>query len=157
VYTARVTDFGYSTRFASENDLIPMPGSQPWCAPEHDRVRFTPAQARKMDVFSFGMLCVWLLFERYLSRVMPLPDEARWAEQYFQDKRQQGLSEHVLDNLKHNKKLEMLAQQLIRGERNVDNSIKQALERLFNESLSCDPESRILNLREWFRGHRLNL
>ncbi|OCK78127.1 kinase-like protein, partial [Lepidopterella palustris CBS 459.81] len=65
-YTARVTDFGYSTRFANEDDLILVPKSWPWDAPEHHFDSYKPYQARRMDVFMFGMLCLWVMFEKYL-------------------------------------------------------------------------------------------
>ncbi len=60
-YTAKVTDFGYSTQYASVTDLIIMPKSQPWYAPEWHHRGFTPAQATKMDSYSFGMVVLWLL------------------------------------------------------------------------------------------------
>lgn len=36
--------------------------SVPWNAPEHMNQKFEPLQAKRMDVYSFGMLCLWLLF-----------------------------------------------------------------------------------------------
>ena len=60
-YTAKVTDFGYSTQYASVTDLIIMPKSEPWYAPEWHHRGFTPAQATKMDSYSFGMVVLWLL------------------------------------------------------------------------------------------------
>lgn len=151
-YTAKVTDFGYSTRFANEDDLIAMPKSKPWCAPEYDRDKFKPAQARSMDVFSFGMLCVWVLFEKYLSGIVALPREAQWAERHFQNERKQGLSEHVLNRLKHEGKLALLAQQLIRAEQDVNKDLKQSLERLFSILLSCKPNERDVGLKEMSGG-----
>ena len=59
--TAKVADFGYSTRWAVPNDLIQMPRSQPWAAPEWHHRGFTPAQAMLMDTYSFGMLVLWLM------------------------------------------------------------------------------------------------
>ena len=61
VFTAKVADFGYSTRWAVPNDLIQMPRSQPWAAPEWHHRGFTPAQAMLMDTYSFGMLVLWLI------------------------------------------------------------------------------------------------
>ena len=61
-YTPKVADFGYSTRYASPNEAIYMPISRPWTAPEWHHRGFMPAQAAKMDVYSFGMLALWLLF-----------------------------------------------------------------------------------------------
>ncbi len=57
----KVADFGYSTRWASTNDLIQMPRSEPWTALEWHHRGFTPAQAKLFDVYSFGMLVLWLL------------------------------------------------------------------------------------------------
>ncbi|KAH7357598.1 hypothetical protein BKA66DRAFT_552783 [Pyrenochaeta sp. MPI-SDFR-AT-0127] len=147
-YTARVTDFGYSNRFTSEDDLVPIPKSWPWCAPEHDRDRFTPGQARKMDVFSFGMLCFWVLFENYLSGTMPLPEEVRWAEQYVQIKEQRS-SKHVLDVLKRDDKLALLAEQLVLTEHVADEKVKKALVCFFRATLACNLHQRDACLQKW--------
>ena len=61
-YTAKVADFGYSTQYTLPQDLIFMPRSWPWAAPEWHHRGFTPAQATKMDTYSFGMLVLWMLF-----------------------------------------------------------------------------------------------
>ena len=58
---AKVIDFGYSSLFATDADAIKMPDSGIWTAPERHHRDFTPGKARKMDVYSFGMLCLWLL------------------------------------------------------------------------------------------------
>ena len=60
-YIARVADFGYSSQWASPNDLVRMPRSRPWDAPEWHHRGFTPAQAMKMDAYSFGMVVLWIL------------------------------------------------------------------------------------------------
>jgi hypothetical protein len=40
-----------------------MPRSQYWVAPEwHHRLKTNAIGAMKMDAYSFGMLCMWLLF-----------------------------------------------------------------------------------------------
>lgn len=40
-----------------------MPRSEFWTAPEAESHRkILPQEARKMDICSFGMLCLWLLF-----------------------------------------------------------------------------------------------
>ena len=44
------------------NALIYMPKSEPWHAPEWHYRGFGLLDAMKMDVFSFGTLCLWLLF-----------------------------------------------------------------------------------------------
>jgi hypothetical protein len=65
-YTARVTDFGYSTVFSSTGD-IHMPITEPWNAPEWNSGRFDLSAAMKMDAYSFGMLCLWVVFIEYFD------------------------------------------------------------------------------------------
>ena len=67
-YVAKVTDFGYSSLFEDENVHVRMPRSKSWTAPEWHEGGFLPLQARRMDAYSFGMLCLWLLFYNNNSR-----------------------------------------------------------------------------------------
>lgn len=144
-YTAKVIDFGYSTRFVSEDDSIAMPRSEPWCAPEHTSAA-TPAQARKMDMFSYAMLCFWLLFEKSLSGITPLPkDAAREVGQVFEAKRLY-ISLGVLGDLKRSDKLVQVAQALIRAQQDVDEEMKQDLQEYFSRSLARDAHGRTLRL-----------
>jgi hypothetical protein len=40
-----------------------LPRSDPWNAPEYNHRKFSNAAAKKMDTYSFAMLCVWLLLD----------------------------------------------------------------------------------------------
>ena len=60
--TVKVADFGYITIAASEGGRVFLPKSRPWNAPEHHFEGFTSFKARKTDAYSFGMLCLWVLF-----------------------------------------------------------------------------------------------
>ena len=95
-----------------------------------------------MDVFSFGMLCIWVMFEKYLSGIMPLPQEAHWAEQYFQNGGERHLSQRILKDLKQEGELVMLARQLVMAEKDLDDEKKQALQEFFSASLACNPNER---------------
>ena len=88
-YVAKVTDFGYSSLFKNGNASVRMPRSKPWTAPEWHEWEFSPLEARKMDAYSFGMLCLWLLFYKNDSR----PD--REFEEVLKDENTQVL-EHAL-------------------------------------------------------------
>lgn len=63
-FVARVTDFGYSTWLGGANDMVFMPRTPHWTAPEWHHRPMTSASAIKMDIYSFGLLCWWLLFYR---------------------------------------------------------------------------------------------
>jgi len=60
-YVAKVSDFGFSPLVAGSS-AVDMPRTRPWYAPEWHHRGFTAADASKMDVFSFGMLCLWYMF-----------------------------------------------------------------------------------------------
>jgi serine/threonine protein kinase len=61
-FVAKMADFGFSIGFQRENDRIFLPESRPWNPPEHHNRHFFPEEAKRMDIYSFGLLCFWLLF-----------------------------------------------------------------------------------------------
>jgi serine/threonine protein kinase len=61
-FGVKMTDFGYSCYGSTDEDFVKLPRSQPWEAPEYHPRWFTLAAAKKMDMYSFGLLCLWLLF-----------------------------------------------------------------------------------------------
>lgn len=104
----------------SDDDLAKMPLSRPWNAPEwHHRV-FKPLDMIKMDVYSFGMLCFWFLFQ--------------------QNEKYPG--QNSIEELKSNDTLRVLAQQLIATTVGLNNEQKSDLDRFFNLSLIRDPKGR---------------
>jgi hypothetical protein len=125
-----------------------MPKSWPWNAPEH-LFKCKPAQGRKMDVFSFGMLCLWVVFEKYLSAIVALPPEAHWAEQYLQ-KDEEHLSIKFLSELKRENKLSLLTEQLVFLELGLPGESKDALQQFFRISLPSNPENRAAGLKQCF-------
>jgi serine/threonine protein kinase len=140
-FRAKITDFGYSTCYFHENDLIQLPKSMPWNAPEYNGLGVTPAQARKMDIFSLGILFFWLIFERYLSNVEPFPEEAQWASLSFEHSHVNRLQD-LLEDFKRKDKLVLLAHQLLSADEDVHHETKQELMHLFNASLATNPDLR---------------
>jgi serine/threonine protein kinase len=47
--------------------LVYVPNSELWTAPEYHHRGFNISSAKRMDVYSFGMLCLWLLFQERFS------------------------------------------------------------------------------------------
>lgn len=65
---AKVADFGFAT--VASNDKIDVATSTPWVAPEvGSRDGHTLEQAKKTDIYSFGMLCLWVLFRERLEEI----------------------------------------------------------------------------------------
>lgn len=109
----------------------------PWNAPENDRLacEWTPLQAMEADIFSFGILCLWLLFETYFSGIKPIPQGLDLIAIEIP-----GLAEDTFCKIKG--KLQIYAQQLLAAETAVDNTQRIALKEFFDSSLNADPQKR---------------
>ena len=100
-----------------------MPYSPPWTAPEQHHRQILPAQARKMDAYAFGMLCLWLLFYNRL-------DQDRKFE-----KDMKGSQTSVLNH----------ASDLIRALAVSENQNMDDIQELFRLTLAQDPAERASN------------
>lgn len=126
----------------------------PWNAPEHDIYpSFTPDQARKTDVFSLGMLWLWLLFQDHFyegcegGEAEPLPMIAEWTKPCLAKKSDSDLL-NFLDNLKREENLIPFSRHLLIMDKNLGKDYKLMLERFFCASLACDASSRALEIRD---------
>lgn len=67
LYTAKVADLGHSIPFSNDDDCALMACSRPWQAPEHSHRKTYPlSDMISMEIYSFGMICLWLLFHERL-------------------------------------------------------------------------------------------
>ena len=55
-------DFGYSCYGIEDEDEIQIGGTPLWSSPEHTGEKISVHSAKKMDVYSFGLVCCWILF-----------------------------------------------------------------------------------------------
>jgi serine/threonine protein kinase len=142
-YRAKVIDFGYSVRYVDDNDRLTLTGTERWNAPEHGScVRlWTLSQAMNADRFSFGMLCLWLLFEPSLSGRTPLPQGLKVADT--------GFAEDTLYRKK--RQLQTYARLLLASETALEEDERMALGEFFGLSLSEVPEQREISLLELLR------
>ena len=58
-----LADFGFARFAASDDELVKVTRSEPWEAPEWSHREFTLSDAKKMDMYSFGLVCLWLFFK----------------------------------------------------------------------------------------------
>ncbi|RSL42265.1 hypothetical protein CEP54_015544 [Fusarium duplospermum] len=141
-FTPKMADFGFSTWSAADDNHIILPQSWPWNAPEiNEYPTFTPQQAAKTDVFSFGMLCLWFLFEQQLSGMVPLPEKALSVAASLTDQHvHQPL--RLLDELKREDALTKFASQLVMAETGLTPETRAMLQLFFSGCLACDPQLR---------------
>lgn len=119
-FVAKVADFGYSTLAARDDDLIEMPKSEPWNAPEHHHRGFKLSKAIAMDTYSFGMLCLWLLF----GETKDYPTNG------------------VLEQYKSEDKLPALAHKCVMTAAGLNPEQKSNLNGLFSSTLDREPNRR---------------
>jgi serine/threonine protein kinase len=149
-YTAKVTDFGLSTRNTVQDQLVFVGGTWPWTAPEHKGSQFTVAQIKNMDIFSYGMLVFWILFKRQFSDEVSPRAESCQTEQCFESEQQYVHSMTVMNQFKHDNELNLLAKKLVRNEQSIDDVEVRVFEKFFDSALSCDPEDRADALEIFF-------
>jgi len=66
-YSAKLADLGHSISFNEDDDRAHMPRSTPWESPKHSlRIKYRFSDMAGMEVYSFGMVCMWLLFHERL-------------------------------------------------------------------------------------------
>jgi serine/threonine protein kinase len=129
----RVTDFGYSTLHASNSSeaQIRLPFSVPWNAPEtvEDRDRlFSVHDAKLTDIYSFGMLCAWVLFQDSLRSTIKS------------------------SSMKESGRLIQSIQNWIHRVAGLDPLQKKSLSNFFSSAIAFDPKHRQLDLQDAMKG-----
>jgi serine/threonine protein kinase len=134
---AKVADFGFAT-VASRNK-VDVAISTPWVAPEVGSRDdgHTLEQAKKTDVYSFGMLCLWLIFREKLEHMesairkpgkkYEVASDIEILEKWnVADTSTNAVQHSALDFVKHL----------------PSNNLKPVVESLFRETLSLQPDKR---------------
>lgn len=140
----QLADFGYSTRYMSENDEIRLPISRPWNAPEVDRTNrsWTPSEAKQADLFSFALLCTWVLFEPRLSSEYDVFAASETPIQNIfpcEDRAKEIISQNK-------PRIQAAALELLSLHRGLDEAINTSLEQFLASCLSTDPHERQASL-----------
>jgi serine/threonine protein kinase len=145
---AKVADFGFATCFQGENDLVSMPRSVPWNAPEYHDGRFRPKQAKQMDVYSFGLLCFWLLFKAGTTVDLSLPPDATFEIGQHVNFGQEEPGKNLLQLWKKDSRLADWVCWLVCEARRFDNSLKDRLISFFRFTLAVMPQSRSMDFEQ---------
>ncbi|KAI3322011.1 hypothetical protein HD806DRAFT_500721 [Xylariaceae sp. AK1471] len=137
-YRVKAIDFGYSTRYEGENYRAKMFTTPPWTAPEYRSSReWTYSQAVQLDIFSFGLLCFWLLFEHYLCGIKPLPRGYKSGTSPVY-----ASAMHALQDIKEQLFTGTLIESLLENEATLDENRRRRLRDFFLSSLKENPQER---------------
>lgn len=133
-YVAIMSDLGFSIQLESDSEFVMMPRSSPWDAPEwHHRGQSYPAIV-KMDIYSVGAMCLWLLFEQEcLSKGISF--ETSRQEQY-----------RHLQEVKNKDELSSIAIDLVHQCAVLSYDQVQGLTDLFKSCLASNPNTRESNI-----------
>jgi serine/threonine protein kinase len=147
-FIPKVADFGYSSPYSDHELLINLPESYPWYAPElHEYPNFTPSQASTADIFSYGMLCLWLIFEKYLSGHESLPEASTAMVLKYTDEDGNASLKNLADLRSNISPLE-LSDYLIGANKELDTQARLPLRRFFHGTLALDPNERSTDLSQ---------
>ncbi|KAK3379116.1 hypothetical protein B0T24DRAFT_145647 [Lasiosphaeria ovina] len=136
-YSAKIIDFGYSV-FSDGRDpderWIHLPTSKPWNAPEVTgwEVLFSSNEAKRADTYSFGLLCLWLLFPEIFEGISGGSEAGGVSPWQDADLRQT-----VTD--------------LTEGSTGLDGLTKTSIQTFFASTLAHDPNERSLDLEAIMR------
>jgi len=137
--TVKVADFGYSTLAIAEEGKVFLPKSRPWNAPEHHFREFTLLEAKKTDVYSFGMLCLWVLFANNLPDIPQTTAEG--STELISFGAPYG-PRTLLEQIKDDDKVEGIAYEFMQTMPDLNDEQKIKLQKFFSLTVSKIPDGR---------------
>lgn len=107
-----------------------MPGSPYWVAPEWHHRNYTTdvTGAKKMDAYSFGALCLWLLFYN---------NHETTSSKFYED-------------LRSKTSMSVLVSDHLAAAFDLDNQSRNILHQVFNRTLQQDAKDRTSDFTELF-------
>lgn len=142
----QVADFGYSTIYTNSDSTMTVSRTAPWNAPEVEKQKngYVPTDAIRTDIFSFGMLCLWVLFRGEVANqfgtTLDFTDDREFPES------NSGSLFKTITSLKDQDRLRHFCQSLIRS-LSWEPSQKENLTKLFELTLSPLPLDRVGSFR----------
>ena len=135
-YGIKLTDFGYSS-YGYDTDLVCVPRSLPWQAPEYSDRQMCLGDAMKMDVYSFGLLALWILFS---DREIPTSRGECSLQAAFVG--QDLHAGEALEQAKQDGTLLNSTLELVKSTRDLSSDMRRLLLAAFDFSLATDPAKR---------------
>jgi serine/threonine protein kinase len=136
---AKMIDFGYSCYGMEDEDMVQIIGTPLWSAPENIGDGVTILSAKKMDVYSFALVCCWILFFDTVSldnRIEVPMEESSIADK--PKKKMYRFIERIKDAERPEGPIsEVISQTLFLGEQK-----SLLLQKLLTEALCKNPSSR---------------
>lgn len=141
---AKLADFGYAgwSMDSSKQCSLYLPESRPWTGPEYHHRAFDIYQARQLEIFSFGLTCLWFLFHDKIADL--LDSDSHLKETYHGDS---FYNVKTFEKLKYDGLLSQLAYELVENANSINSEVRGHLLKVLNSTLDMDPEKRCLPLQ----------
>lgn len=134
-----LADFGFSRHGKTEDSFVQLTRSEPWDAPEWTHGRISLSDAKKMDMYSLGLLCLWLFFGNETLDFWDLPA----ATVHAAFTRQDGQAfEEIQYRKRSGNHILMFAETLIENNATYSQEAKHGLRKIFALTLIEDPDKR---------------
>jgi len=131
---AKVIDFAYSCIGQKHENMVYLPQTSEWVmAPEWHHRGFLIDSAKRLDVFSFGIMSAWVLFRDELSRRA--------------EKLEIGTTEDLLLRLKKAEQLLEALVDVIQTTATYGDDFEDRLEKFFSATVAHDPIKRECNFQ----------
>jgi hypothetical protein len=124
---------------------IYVPKTVPWHAPEHHHRGFLLQNAKRLDFFSLGLLCLWLLFEPQIrAQTRSSEIESGSSAKYTVEMR---MSEW-LEKLTPRQDLVTHAEQMLHEVSGLVDQQRDDLVKFFHNTLATDAKDRALGIND---------
>ena len=139
----KLADMGDASICDDIETLTFLPKSIPWNAPEYHHRGFLFWQAAKLDIYSFGLLCLWVLFGESLFHSVASLDYCQ------DDQTNAGLPPTVksLAALKKNNMLQVAAREVVLANKEITREQQSKLESFFTLTLAEIPTARTSDIQ----------
>jgi serine/threonine protein kinase len=144
-FISKLADLGFSTLSMQEDELILLPRSNPWDAPEWHHRGFRFSAAKKIDAYLFGALCLWLIFRHKFGETTTSSVSSRSGYTgfiYLKESWKEYPRHTLFEKLKYEDQLLELAICFINMEIVGNNDQKSKLESFFTSALTSKAERR---------------
>ena len=141
-----LTDFGSSSYTQDEVESLQLTRSQPWEAPEWSSAKIDISAAKQTDIYSFGLVCLWLFFgAEKLDKWGLGPCTIHDALS--------GRLKAAVDEVQYQKRtgnsLLQLAEEFVEQNKNYTLKLRNQLLRVFRISLRNEPEYRTTQMKDF--------
>ncbi|KAF2259193.1 kinase-like protein [Lojkania enalia] len=135
----KVIDFGFSSYNSADEDFVRVARTEPWEAPEWHNRGFTLQAAKAMDIYSFGLLCMWLFFREETLADLNFPS-ATIAIAFAKQNPEATAKIQALK--KCDDELLAFALRLLEQKPGVEDGVRARMQQGLISALALDPEKR---------------